>query len=308
MTTKANNMETPVLLILFNRPFETRKLITSLKKVKPTLLYIFCDGPRNEMEKNLVLEVRNLVSELVDWPCEIRTLYSDENMGCREGVTNAINWVLNLENYTIILEDDCIPNEDFFEFVTAMLIRYQEDTDILMVSGRNELGEWKGVGADYFFTLGGIWGWGTWRRAWKEYANFDYYWNLGLGDYKKSKRYSSVYREVQSIERGCLLAISGKIDTWDYQWAYVRLFLNGLSINPRVNLVNNIGFNKNATHTKVSWKKEPTVGSLKPPYIPNSSKSIEYRYQRKIREKKFLVVIYRTLYKIKNQFKVHIVD
>jgi hypothetical protein len=45
---------------------------------------------------------------------------------------------------------------------------------------------------------------------------------------------------------------NGKIDTWDYQWVYTVLSQNGLAIIPNQNLVVNIGFGEEATHTKDS--------------------------------------------------------
>jgi len=236
-------------------------------------------------------------------------------MGCGEGVTSAINWVFESEERVVILEDDCVPAVDFFPFISSMLEKFKDENRIMMISGRNELGEWHCGGADYFFSIGGIWGWATWKRAWNEYLNFEKYWTVGLRKKISNHEYELLNEEINEIEQGCKEVISGNLDTWDYQWAFVRLYLQGMSINPRVNLVSNVGFNSRATHTKINSEIEPSVGSLKSPFIENSNFAIDYEYlfrkrnkrrtlQYYLRRKKFLRNIKSALKSFSHQEKI----
>ena len=243
---------TPILMIVFNRPEQTREVFERVRQAQPPRLYIGADGPRpGKGEEDKVAAVRAIVEE-VDWECEVFTLYQEENQGCAFAPPAAISWFFEHEEAGIILEDDCLPSMSFFGYCQEMLERYKNDQRIFMISGSNLQDGWqRDPEYSYYFShLGLIWGWATWRRAW-EYYDWnvkmfgeirdkglleDYYWN------QPSTQYVIDFLErVYNGEPG--------IDTWDYQWAFSIYANSGLSINPNVNLIQNIGMNaEGATH------------------------------------------------------------
>jgi len=245
-------LETPVLLIAFRRPDTTRKVLEAIRQVAPTRLFVACDGPRKDKlgEKEACLETRRVIEQEIDWPCNILKLYRDENLGCRNGVSSAITWFFEHVEEGIILEDDCVAHPTFFSYCQTLLDWYRSDTRVWCISGDNfQDGQWRGDGSYYFSRYPHCWGWATWKRAWQHYDAELSTWPLA----KSLNILSSVIPDPLELEawisRFDHLLNYGQLDTWDYIWTYSCWVNNGLTALPNVNLVQNIGFDIDATHT-----------------------------------------------------------
>lgn len=251
---------TPILFLVFNRPDTTKQVFERIKEVKPTKLYIAADGPRENKlgEKELVEQTRQMVIKGIDWPCEVKTLFRDENLGCGKAVSTAIDWFFENNEYGIILEDDILVDLTFFLFCENMLSYYIDDERIMMISGLNIANSWKTKYYDYIFAnYGSVWGWATWKRAWKHY---DFNLSFWANEFERQQFIKMSFLSIEEQNHRIHLyneLYTKKIDTWDYQWTVAKLRNNGLTIIPTVNLVKNIGFSLNATHTLVEpeWAK-----------------------------------------------------
>jgi hypothetical protein len=257
------SFKTPILLITFNRLDTTIQVFEQIKQQKPKYLFISSDGPRQNRADDFakIEEVRNYILQQIDWDCEIKTLFHEKNQGCGLGVSGAITWFFDNVEQGIILEDDCIPYPDFFGFCEENLNHYKNDDRIWAISGTNlQGGIQRGTGSYYFSNYGGIWGWATWARAWKHY---DY--NMKTyNQFVKSKSIKNIFKDPRQQKHWiAVLNTAAKVDTWDYQWLYTHWFYNGLCIVPNVNLIKNIGFNADGTHTitEPAWYKSATTGS-----------------------------------------------
>lgn len=240
----------PVLLIIFNRPDTTLRVFEEIKKVKPFKLYIAADGPRkdNFTDVKLCTQARS-ISEKIDWVCEVKILFSDQNKGCKTGVVSAIDWFFSHEEEGIILEDDCFPATSFFYFCDEMLEKYRDDNRISTITGSNLQGGKKWGNATYYFSnLSNIWGWATWKRFWKNYdPSLKKYEENEVSDQLKNI-FPDIFLQEAWLENFRKIK-ENKIDTWDYQLQLLTFFENGLCITPNVNLISNIGFREDATHT-----------------------------------------------------------
>lgn len=162
-------MNTPVVLIIFNRPLLTQIVFDEIKKIQPRQLFVISDGPRNDGEKSLVEQTRK-ISEQIDWKCEIFKKYSNTNLGCKISVASGLDWVFSQVEQAIILEDDCVPDITFFKFCDELLEKYKENKSIMMISGDNFFEKESTFSYDLcHHSL--IWGWATWGRAWKQYQS-----------------------------------------------------------------------------------------------------------------------------------------
>jgi len=237
-----SQFETPILFLVFNRVKETKIVFKAIKNQKPKKLFIAADGPRKSVKGEIALctEVRNIVTD-IDWECELHVLFRDENLGCGIAVSSAISWFFDNIEEGIILEDDCLPNISFFSFAEQLLKVYRHEKKVMHITGNNfQLGKRRGDGSYYYSNYAHIWGWATWKRAWKLY---DF-------DMKGFEKFKVINKEYQNL-MPCELFESvfhNKIDTWDVQWAYTILKNKGLSIVPNISLVRNIGFDY-GTHT-----------------------------------------------------------
>lgn len=244
-------MKKAVLFMIFNRPDPTSKVFEAIREAKPPRLYVAADGPRKNVrgEYKKCISTREIIKE-VDWDCEVKTLFRDENLGCGLAVSGAINWFFENEEDGIILEDDCLPNQSFFYFCEELLDYYKDNEKIMHIHS-NHIGKPYSKYSYYFSSMERCWGWATWRRAWKLY---DY--NLEKYSYDLiSKKIEEVYfsdlyidywKDVLKIMTND--DITKRINTWDYQWSFSILANDGLCICPNVNLVSNIGWGNDSTH------------------------------------------------------------
>lgn len=243
-------MTTPIAFLVFNRPEETAAVFKAIREVRPRHLLVVADGPRVNRPDDVkkCAKVRSII-EQVDWPCEVVCNYSETNLGCKTRVSSGLDWVFSQVEEAIILEDDCLPDSTFFRFCQEMLDQYRFDERITMISGANLLGEWKSAVQSYHFsTNGGIWGWASWRRAWQHYdVNMPLWWERASQLKISAALGGGRFYRARAIEYG--RAAAGKIDTWDYQWNFAQLLHSGVAAVSAVNLVSNIGFNADATHT-----------------------------------------------------------
>jgi hypothetical protein len=264
-------LQTPVAFFIFNRPELTRQVFAEIARARPRRLLVVADGPRNESEAERCAATRAVVAA-VDWECEVLTNFSDLNLGCKRRVSSGISWVFEQCAEAIILEDDCIPHPTFFPFCAELLEKYREDERVPMICGSSFHGERLHTSDSYYFSrFGHIWGWASWRRAWQHYdVRIERWpelretsWLLDLtGDSKTADYWRMIFDKTYA----------GEIDTWDYQWLFTWWTQNGLAVVPDTNMISNIGFGDDATHTYTA------VGTMA--HLPTAGMTFPLRHPR----------------------------
>lgn len=243
-------MIAPVALCAFNRPELTARVFDAIRQARPPTLLLVADGPRpgHRQDEERCAQVRAVMAQ-VDWPCEVVTNYSPTNLGCGRRMATGIAWVFEQVDRAIILEDDCLPHPTFFRFCEELLEAYRDDERVMQICGTNLLGEWRADVRSYHFSYyGSVWGWASWRRAWRLYDASMTSWPLPAVQ-ENVRNALADESQFQSRKRLFSIACEGKLDTWDYQWSLARLEQSGLSIVPAVNLISNLGFSTDGTHT-----------------------------------------------------------
>ncbi len=264
-------MNTPVAFMIFNRASVTARVFESIRQAQPPILLVVADGPRSDKlgEEQKCAATRKII-EQVDWPCEVKTNYSNVNLGCGKRISSGLDWVFSEVQEAIILEDDCLPHPDFFRFCEELLEKYRYDSRVMCISGDNFQVNRGHEGSYYFSNYAHIWGWATWRRAWKYY---DYEMTSWPEIRDKKLLHSTLpdANQVSSWERILNKVYDRKIDTWDYQWMFSCWSQSGFTILPQVNLISNIGFGAEANHTKGNspYAEMPTCSLDFPLIHPN---------------------------------------
>lgn len=244
------NLSPPVAFIIFNRPDLTKIVFDEIRKAQPEKLFVIADGARTPEEWKKCQAAREVIKQ-VDWECAVFYNYSDVNLGCRERISSGITWVFEQVEEAMILEDDCVPAPSFFYFCQTLLDYYRHDERIMVISGDNfQDGISRTQYSYYFSRYNHCWGWATWKRAWQHY---DFNKDKWL-EFKQENLLGQLFEELtemrywqQIFDR---LFLEGQPDSWAYAWTFSCWAQSGLSILPNQNLVSNIGFGEEATHTK----------------------------------------------------------
>jgi hypothetical protein len=271
----------PVLLCAFRRPGLAESIARNARNYSNGDLYVFVDKGKNAIDQAASKATRLALSKAELGVADF--IESDNALGCGAGVAFAITEFLKLHPYGIILEDDTLPAPGFYDFVTALLQKLMDNDRFFMVSGRNDLGHYAPRNRESFTSTGGTWGWGTWDRAWKHFS-LDISLTeeqAGLQTSETLRRYQSIAPvRYQQISKGLESVRSGRLDTWDYQWAFTRLQMGGLSVTPRNNLVWNLGTGDFATHTKTLPPEPALYIKNEAPNVAKLSRDFDANYLR----------------------------
>lgn len=268
--------DTAVLLLVFRRPESTRRMFESVRRARPSRLYVAADGPRKDRSGEAALcEEARRVATSADWPCTVRTLFREENLGCRVGVSTALDWFFEHESEGIVLEDDCVASDSFFPFCAELLERFRDDERVMSISGDNfQRGRSVTKYSYYFSRYMHCWGWATWRRAWRLYDRDMTLWPAlrnsgGLSAWSDGdESFLRYWTEIFDA------AAAGNIDSWAYRFLFTCWSHSGLTILPESNLVCNVGVGEDATHTSGADNRllgiaaeEVTIPLVHPPSV-----------------------------------------
>ncbi len=242
----------PVLFIIFNNSDFVAKCFEPIRQYKPKQLFIAQDGARAFIkdEKEKILQVREWILNNIDWDCEIKTMFLSENLGPARAVSSFLKWYFSQVEYGIVLEHDCLANKDFFDFCAELLVKYKDNENICTISGFNVLGKSEQSTDSYFFThTQQLWGWASWQRTFKDYDIYlrDY----TLKEFKANIKDTLIFKHEKRASIEKFLAMKKQAyNTWDHQLFYYCLRHKAINIEPKYNLVSNIGFSSQAIHCK----------------------------------------------------------
>lgn len=241
------NIDIAVLLIFFCRDDKFCKVFEQVKKAKPSKLYLYQDGPRNEKDMEGIKRCREISSQ-IDWQCEVHSWYQEKNVGCDPSGFMAQRWMFEQEEMGIVLEDDVVPSQSFFPFCKELLERYKEDERINQICGMNNTGVSEHIKDSYLFTTkGSVWGWASWRRVVMQWDE-NYPWidserelqnlkcqRLKKNEYTKFIQYAAAHKKSGIAHFETI----GGMDLYLY---------NRLNIVPKYNMISNIGVGEETTH------------------------------------------------------------
>ncbi len=236
-----------VLILFFNRPKQLGQVFEEVKKARPSKLFLYQDGPRNEKDIPGIEECRKIVAD-IDWECEVHTMFQEKNYGCDPSEYISQKWAFSIVDKCIVLEDDDVPSLSFFPFCKEMLDKYENDERITMIAGFNNEEITANMPYDYFFsTTFSIWGWASWKRVvdkWDEnYTFLDDKFNMNqLKSIIKERKYRNDFVYMCQRHRE-----QGKAFYETIFWASM-LFSSGLAIVPSKNMINNLGATADSTH------------------------------------------------------------
>lgn len=243
-------IDIPVLIIFFSRPEQFARVFEQVKIARPSKLYLYQDGPRENREDDVIgiKKCREIASH-IDWDCEVHTFYQRKNMGCDPSEYIAQKWMFTQEEMGIVLEDDDIPAQSFFPFCRELLLKYKDDTRINMICGMNNTEVCEYSPYDYLFSYSGsICGWASWKRVidtWDpRYSILDDSFNLN-----QMKRSMDTVTDGKQHVRNCIRHRKSGRAHYESILSTSMFTNHRLNIVPTKNMISNIGVVANSTHS-----------------------------------------------------------
>lgn len=273
-----------VLIVGFNRPELTKRVIDAVRAYAPPRVYLSCDGarPDNPTDKKQVQAVIDRFSD-IHWNCEVHTKFEDHNLGLRQSMVKSIDWFFAHEAEGIILEDDCLPIADFFSFAEEILARYRNSPRVWGVTGSNsEEIPLSGPGSYAFVRTALVWGWASWSDRWAPY-------DRDLEEFRTSVMRNNPAAWPSLMEYHALNWLLNSIldrgvpNSWAYPLAWTVVANDGLWVLPKTNLVENTGFGSAATNTRRQRHQASTlpIGTIDhPPTIARDARAQEMIHER----------------------------
>ncbi|MFE5094616.1 hypothetical protein ACFRCI_30770 [Streptomyces sp. NPDC056638] len=243
-----NGFSTPILYLAYNRPDLTAVTLQRLRELRPTRLFLAADGPRPTPQDTARTTAVRTLLDTIDWPCTITRRYAAHNQGCRDGVVSAVTWFFTHTAAGIILEDDCLPHPSFFPYADELLTRYADDPSVMHISATNPL-PYANSSSYHFSRYNRIWGWATWARAWQHHDPAIRSWPEWKAQRAHHPHFPDPAERRLWEDRWDAIHGGEHRENWNHQWLLTCLMHGGKAIVPAVNLVSNLGFRPDATHT-----------------------------------------------------------
>ena len=293
MTNRDTNVgagfEVPVLLLGFNRPEECRQVILSLREIGAKKVYFSVDGARLNSDSDIPkVEMVRQLRKLFDWECELHVRFLNENLGCKLAISSGVSWFFENVDQGIVLEDDCLPNRDFYYFCERMLDKYRFDDEVMHISGTSYLPSDIDYGNNHYFSaLHDVWGWATWKRAWN-YFSIDLEYSDKKSEKTLLKNYFGSKKVANWFHRYLEDSKSPTCTLWSTYWSYTLITRNALCVAPVVNLVRNIGFESKATHGTDKSFQHYNAFPLRS--LPNFPDPLEIKVSRDLDRARFRLI------------------
>ncbi|WP_188205314.1 glycosyltransferase family 2 protein [Desemzia incerta] len=259
------SFDIPVVLFFFKRVDTTLKILDRIKKVKPRKIYLISDGPRDSTEQEEIINCRKQIEAAINWNCEIVRNYAEENKGVYDRIGVGAKWVLSLEPSAIFLEDDNLPEVEFFYFCKNLLERYENNSKVFWICGTNYLENYEPIdGSSYVFTKHLMpCGWASWSHKFPELYDGEL---KMLSDHKNFAKLKDQYEDKRLYKQQLRSGISeleaikynGRPTSWDFQMALTIRMNDVFGISPKKNLIKNIGVDMYSTHGGTSYDNPMT--------------------------------------------------
>lgn len=262
----------PVLICSYKRPKQLKTLLDLLVSIGIRRVYFFSDGGKIEFEDlPKVQECRVIFAEFSKHFDEADAFHSPLNLGCRKAIPAALDWFFERHSFGAVLEEDCVPDPFFFEYLAKSQETFVNSSDVFCISGTRNHGGPDTGNCKSIFPL--IWGWATWADRWKKYK-LDFrdsqtvtHWALeriSMG--VDSDLFGKLKLKVMNLNWNQILrqAGNGSVDTWDYSLIATLWREQSYCVLPEKNLIVNVGFGPDATHTRSSRPKWVSVAASAP--------------------------------------------
>lgn len=283
----------PIVIITYSRINHLRKTIESLKTnslARQSELFIFIDGPRlgDEEKVNIVKEYAYKIDgfKIV----HIKERITNDRAG---NYFEGADFVLKKYGRIIFLEDDNIVSKAFLEYMNNGLDFYEDDKNIMAVSGYNVPVNFPNdYKYDYYKSnYFNAWGFATWAdRKTLEIEKYN-------GQYKEMLVDKKLYKKIKKIHPKLISGLKkiheGTLNAGDYKIVFHLIKNNLYAIKPIESFVNNIGHDGSGVHCGVSDKFNNIELNTKQ---INFIKDIEY-------DKKIDDIYYSFFYPKKNFFE-----
>ena len=245
----------PIALFVYNRPDHTRRTLKFLQQnllADESRLFVFSDAAARPADQDKVSEVRDLLTVLSGFK-NVEIIERKSNLGLAQSIIDGVSRLVTEYGKVIVFEDDLVSSPYTLRYFNDALTRYQDEEEVMHIGAymypiQNlaKAGNPKCLPETFFYRAATSWGWATWQRAWNNFepdidllmSRFD---SRMINDFSIDG-YMNFWKQMNEFK-------TGKNNSWAIRW-YASIFLRkGLTLNPSVSMINNIGHDGTGVHS-----------------------------------------------------------
>ena len=267
-----------VLLLVFNRPEQTRIAIEALLREQPSKLYVSGDGPRPLVPTDLagIEAVWDLVRS-APWQCEVVENRLQSNGGLAVAVRNGLDWFFDHEVRGLVVEDDVELGPGALDLAAHLFEAAEQESNVKAISLFNTIPSERmsEPGASFRRSIySSSQGWGTWASVWKPSIRSLHNWREWLTpDHLRAiggTPFEQRWRDILDSDAGENSA------TWDFTWQAYLFSISATCLVSNLNVVRNSGFTETATFSPNVPKWWPDdFHPWQPPFVPATGTALD---------------------------------
>jgi len=233
----------------YNRPELIEKTLSKFSKFDFDKLIIFLNGPADQSDEpktqRTLSEVKRIIKNKKNIELNVNKINKNINLQFFE----SLNYVFNKYEAAIVLEDDCIPSDTFFNFCKTTINYHKKDDKIAAICGTNYLNI--KLPEDYYYTKYFFpWGWASWRRFWKSMSIK----KNDIKHFQNSKKFNMIFTNSLEENYWRNIFFDKNFDVpWD-NYVFMNMIQQGkFAAIPKHNLIKNIGVGLKSSHYQADY-------------------------------------------------------
>lgn len=271
----------PIVLFTYKRLETLQKTISALisnSSATQTNLIIYSDGAKNEEDQIIIEKIRNYLKTITGFK-SVRIIASNSNKGLAASIIHGVSEVMTEYHKAIVLEDDLITSTNFLDFMNQALEQYQNNPEILSISGYSPIIKDLSNNEIYYTQRASSWGWACWEDRWKEID-----WEVkGYESFKKDKQAKKRFNAMGSdMTLMMQRQMNGTLNSWAIRFCFHQFQNNLYSVHPASSKIQNVGFaEKYATNTVQNYNRFHSE--------LDTSNTIDFNFDKKVQLEKDII-------------------
>jgi hypothetical protein len=175
-----------VTILAYRRAEKLEQLRLALRSFPTAELFVFCDGARGIADENECRQTQQVAKRFLEDHPEAKIVVRERNWGLNQNIVQSITTALSTVPFTVVLEEDVIPQRGLFEYLAQAEIAYRDQHQVFSIAAFHPIVSDEGPLTTFFSRRFFCWGWATWADRWQAMLQmmqgntwpYEHYWQI----------------------------------------------------------------------------------------------------------------------------------